>query len=31
MSYLNQAVTIFSEIGQEAGEVHPETWNLVEW
>jgi tetratricopeptide (TPR) repeat protein len=31
MSHLKQAVTIFSEIGQEAGEVQPEIWKLVEW
>jgi predicted ATPase/DNA-binding SARP family transcriptional activator len=31
MSHLKHAVTIFSEVGQEAGEVQPEIWKLVEW
>jgi DNA-binding SARP family transcriptional activator len=31
MSHLKQAVAIFSEVGQEAGEIQPEIWKLVEW
>jgi predicted ATPase/DNA-binding SARP family transcriptional activator len=31
MSHLKQAVSIFSEVGQEAGEIQPEIWKLVEW
>ena len=31
MSHLKEAVTIFSEVGQEAGEVQPEIWKLLEW
>lgn len=31
MSHLKQAVTIYSEIGIEAGTVRPEIWKLAEW
>ena len=31
MDHLTQAVTIFSEIGVEAGTIEPEIWKLVEW
>ena len=31
MAHLEQAVTIFAEIGQEAGDMQPEIWKLVEW
>ena len=31
MSHLKQAVTIFAEIGVEAGTMQPEIWKLVEW
>jgi hypothetical protein len=31
MSHLKQAVTIFAEIGEEAGAWQPEIWKLVEW
>ena len=31
MSHLRQAVTIFAEIGVEAGSMQPEIWKLVEW
>ena len=31
MAHLKEAVTIFSEIGTEAGTMQPEIWKLVEW
>ena len=31
MAHLKQAVTIFAEIGAEAGTLQPEIWKLVEW
>jgi predicted ATPase/DNA-binding SARP family transcriptional activator len=31
MAHLKQAVTIFAEIGEEAGTWQPEIWKLVEW
>jgi tetratricopeptide (TPR) repeat protein len=31
MSHLKQAVTIYAEIGVEAGMVQPEIWKLAEW
>jgi hypothetical protein len=31
MFYLKQAVVIFHEIGQEAGDYQPEVWKLSEW
>jgi tetratricopeptide (TPR) repeat protein len=31
MENLRQAVTIYSEIGGEAGTLHPEIWKLSEW
>ena len=31
MSHLKQAVSIFAEIGAEAGPMQPEIWKLVEW
>lgn len=31
MPHLKQAVTIFAEIGAEAGAPQPEIWKLVEW
>lgn len=31
MDHLTQAVTIFAEIGAEAGAPNPEIWQLVEW
>jgi tetratricopeptide (TPR) repeat protein len=31
MVHLKNAVTIFAEIGQEAGDWQPEIWKLVEW
>ena len=31
MAHLKQAVTIFAEIGVEAGEMQPDIWKLVEW
>ena len=31
MDQLKQAVTIFAEIGADAGELQPEIWKLVEW
>lgn len=31
MTHLKQAVTIFAEIGAEAGAPQPEIWKLVEW
>jgi predicted ATPase/DNA-binding SARP family transcriptional activator len=31
MSHLEQSVSIFAEIGVEAGTVWPEIWKLVEW
>ncbi|MFQ5857758.1 MAG: AAA family ATPase, partial [Anaerolineae bacterium] len=31
MSHLTQAVTIFAEIGEEAGDLQPEIWKLMEW
>jgi len=31
MSHLKQAVSIYAEIGVEAGTVQPEIWKLVEW
>lgn len=31
MAHLKQAVTIFAEIGAEAGAPQPEIWKLVEW
>jgi hypothetical protein len=31
MAHLKQAVSIFAEIGAEAGEAQAEIWKLVEW
>ncbi len=31
MSHLKQSVSIFAEIGVEAGTMRPEIWKLVEW
>ncbi len=31
MSHLKQAVTIYAEIGVEAGNVQPAIWKLSEW
>jgi DNA-binding SARP family transcriptional activator len=31
MAHLKQAVTIYAEIGVEAGAVRPEIWKLTEW
>jgi DNA-binding SARP family transcriptional activator/predicted ATPase len=31
MAHLKQAVTIFAEIGAEAGALQPEIWKLTEW
>jgi tetratricopeptide (TPR) repeat protein len=31
MMHLKQAVTIFAEIGVEAGTLQPEIWKLAEW
>jgi predicted ATPase/DNA-binding SARP family transcriptional activator len=31
MTHLKQAVTIFAEIGVEAGTLQPEIWKLAEW
>ena len=31
MSHLKRAVTIFSEIGSDAGTMQPEVWKLIEW
>jgi tetratricopeptide (TPR) repeat protein len=31
MLHLKQAVSIYAEIGVEAGTVQPEIWKLVEW
>ena len=31
MSSLKAAVTIYAEIGMEAGDWQPEVWKLVEW
>jgi DNA-binding SARP family transcriptional activator/tetratricopeptide (TPR) repeat protein len=31
MEHLKQAVSIFAEIGVEAGDVQPEIWKLAEW
>ena len=31
MRHLELAVTIFSEIGADAGTMLPEVWKLVEW
>lgn len=31
MAHLKQAVTIFADIGEEAGTMQPEIWKLVEW
>jgi len=31
MSHLKQCVSIFAEIGVEAGTMRPEIWKLVEW
>ena len=31
MSHLKQSVSIFAEIGVEAGTLRPEIWKLVEW
>ena len=31
MAYLKQSVSIFAEIGEEAGKMRPEIWKLVEW
>ena len=31
MSHLKQAVSIYAEIGVEAGNVQPEIWKLAEW
>lgn len=31
MKHLRAAVTIFAEIGAEAGELEPQIWKLVEW
>jgi len=31
MTYLKQSVSIFAEIGEEAGSMRPEIWKLVEW
>jgi len=31
MSHLKQAVSIYAEIGVEAGAVRPEIWKLAEW
>lgn len=31
MAHLKQAVTIFAEIGVEAGALQPEIWKLTEW
>ena len=31
MTYLKQSVSIFAEIGEEAGIMRPEIWKLVEW
>ena len=31
MTHLKQAVSIYAEIGVEAGTVQPEIWKLAEW
>jgi hypothetical protein len=31
MAHLKQAVSIYAEIGVEAGNVQPEIWKLAEW
>jgi hypothetical protein len=31
MSHLKQSVSIYAEIGVEAGTYQPEIWKLVEW
>lgn len=31
MTHLKQSVSIFAEIGVEAGSYQPEIWKLVEW
>ena len=31
MAHLKQAVTIFAEIGVEAGTLQPEIWKMAEW
>ena len=31
MPHLKHAVSIYAEIGVEAGTVQPEIWKLVEW
>jgi hypothetical protein len=31
MDYLKTAVSLFAEVGLEAGELQPEIWKLVEW
>jgi DNA-binding SARP family transcriptional activator len=31
MSFLKQAVALFAEIGEDAGENQPEIWKLTEW
>jgi tetratricopeptide (TPR) repeat protein len=31
MAHLKQAVSIYAEIGVEAGTVQPEIWKLSEW
>jgi hypothetical protein len=31
MAHLKQAVTIYAEIGVEAGALRPEVWKLTEW
>ena len=31
MVHLKRAVSIYAEIGVEAGTVRPEIWKLVEW
>ena len=31
MSHLKQSVSIYAEIGAEAGTLQPEIWKLVEW
>ena len=31
MEHLKRAVTIFAEVGDEAGGMQPEVWKLVEW
>jgi hypothetical protein len=31
MAHLKRAVTIFAEVGADAGEMQPEIWKLAEW